>query len=140
MKNSLYGFYNKVVTHIAIPAHDLVAAEAFYTEIIGASLCRSYRDRRTFGLYNLQIVCHLTLKEKIDWNPDIYPKHFGITFEEKASFEAIVERCRSAQCDIRLDCETRFPGQPEEHLTFIVQDPSHNLIEFKFYYDGFYAF
>jgi extradiol dioxygenase family protein len=31
--------------------------------------------------------------------------------------------------------QTRFDGLVEEHLTFVLRDPSNNLLEFKHYRD-----
>ena len=129
-----------MICHVAIPCTDLSASEAFYTQALGATLFRSYADRHTFGIANLQIVTHLCGDDQILWNPGVYPRHFGLTLADQASFEHLVERCRCAGAPIILDREVRFAGQPEQHLTFIVRDPAHNLIELKHYVNAAYAY
>lgn len=133
-------FQAGVLCHIAIPAVDLDASEHFYTRALGARLFRSYPDRRTYGLANLQIVTHRSSPEQVLWNPGIYPRHFGITFSDAEWFEAMVQSCLSCEVPVVLERQYRFEGRPEQHLTFIVRDPAHNLVELKHYLDAQMAF
>ncbi len=71
--------------------------------------------------------------EKIDSNPEIYPRHFGVTFREKLDFDAVLDLARSRGIEIFQKLMVRFKGETEEHLTFFLKDPSNNLIEFKHY-------
>ena len=48
------------VFHLAIPVHDLEAAEHFYVELLGCKLARRYPDRITLDFFGDQLVCHLT--------------------------------------------------------------------------------
>ena len=48
------------VFHLAIPVHDLDAAERFYVGLLGCKLARRYADRVTLDFFGDQLVCHLT--------------------------------------------------------------------------------
>jgi len=133
-------FMGGVLCHVAIPCLDLEAGQAFYEGVLGATLFRTYSDRKTYGLANLQIVTHRCREEDILWNPGVYPRHFGLTLADPQLFEQLVQRCHTKRVPILLPRQIRFPGQREQHLTCIVRDPSHNLVEFKHYDDPTMAF
>ena len=48
------------VFHLAIPTHDLDAAQDFYVTRLGCKLARRYADRITLDFFGDQVVCHLT--------------------------------------------------------------------------------
>ena len=48
------------VFHLAIPVHDLDAAQHFYVTLLGCKLARRYPDRITVDFFGDQLVCHLT--------------------------------------------------------------------------------
>ena len=48
------------VFHLAIPVHDLDAAQHFYLTMLGCKLARRYPDRITLDFFGDQLVCHLT--------------------------------------------------------------------------------
>ena len=74
--------------HLAIPTHDLDAAQDFYVTKLGCKLARRYHDRITLDFFGDQVVCHLTPGEPA--TPEsLYPRHFGVTFREAADFEAL---------------------------------------------------
>lgn len=133
-------FLDGILVHIAIPCLDLDESEHFYTNALGAKLFRSYSDRRTFGLQNLQLVTHLSHPSQIIRNPSIYPRHYGLTFNELDKFHIAVRRCIDNNTPVVLPVQKRFEGLEEQHLTFITMDPSHNLIEFKHYVNSEKAF
>jgi len=122
------------IFHIAIPCRDLDEASQFYVEKLGAKLARSYEDRITLNFFDHQVVCHLS-PDKIDDEPDIYPRHFGITFSEKQAFDALLAGFRQRKLSFFREPFIRFEGSAEEHTCFFLRDPSNNLIEFKHYRD-----
>lgn len=122
------------VFHLAIPTHDLDAAEEFYTKAMGAAKARRYDDRVTFNFFGDQIVCHLA-PDKIDPEPEMYPRHFGVTFVNGEDFDRVYESCKSAGVRFFKELFSRFEDKPERHRTFFVIDPSNNLLEFKHYED-----
>ncbi len=133
-------FSDGVLIHIAVPSLDLDLSENFYTNALGAKLFRSYSDRRTYGLANLQLVTHLSNPSHIPRNPEIYPRHFGITFIDLSRFNDAVDRCLVHKAPTILPVQSRFEGLAEQHLTFITMDPDHNIIEFKHYVNSQMAF
>jgi uncharacterized protein len=124
------------VFHLAIPVHDLDAAQEFYVTLLGCKLARRYPDRITLDFFGDQLVCHLTDDPPPDHRPrSLYPRHFGVTFRELADFEALNDCAILRKIPFYLDVSTRFEATAEEHRTFVLLDPSGNLLEFKHYRD-----
>lgn len=131
------------VFHLAIPVHDLDAAQEFYVGALGCKLARSYPDRITIDFFGDQLVCHLT--ERADRpessrSPEsrvlsLYPRHFGVTFREAREFQALYDLCVQRKIELFSDVSVRFEGMVEAHRTFVLRDPSDNLVEFKHYAD-----
>jgi hypothetical protein len=116
-----------------VPTHDLAEAQAFYVDGLGCKLARHYADRITLDFFGDQLVCHLS--DKVDEEPELYPRHFGVTFREKRDFDALLQLAETRKLPFFRPCSTRFGGLVEEHLTFVLRDPSSNLLEFKHYFD-----
>ncbi len=123
------------VFHLAIPCKSLKETEDFYLGKLGVKLARRYDDRITLDFFGDQIVCHLC-PEKIDLEPEIYPRHFGITFKEKFEFDNLLKLIKARKIGFFKKPFTRFKGKPEEHSSFFIKDPSNNLIEIKYYKDS----
>jgi extradiol dioxygenase family protein len=119
--------------HLAIPARDLDEAEGFYVGQLGCKLARRYADRITLDFFGDQVVCHLS--DRIDEHPQMYPRHFGITFRHREDFDALLRLARVRGLTFFAEPSQRFEGRIEEHSTFVLSDPSNNLIEFKHYLD-----
>jgi uncharacterized protein len=122
--------------HLAIPAHHLGDTEDFYVRQLGCKLARRYPDRITLDFFGDQVVCHLT-EPPAGGVRDLalYPRHFGVTFREAADFEAVHHLCLERKITMFAELATRFEGLVEVHRTFVLRDPSDNLIEFKHYAD-----
>lgn len=121
------------VFHLAIPARNLDEAESFYVDQLGCHLARRYDDRITLDFFGDQVVCHLS--DQVTEEPTMYPRHFGVTFKDRSGFDSVLSCARSRGIRFFRECEARFEGKVEEHLTFVLCDPSGNLIEFKHYRD-----
>ena len=119
--------------HLAIPATDLDEAVEFYVAGLGCHLARRYADRVTLNFFGDQVVCHLS--DRIDPDPELYPRHFGITFRRREDFDDVLRLAQLRHLPFFRKIDTRFEGTVEEHLTFVLRDPSNNLIEFKHYRD-----
>lgn len=122
------------VFHQAIPTHDLDAATRWYTEVLGCRLARRYDDRVTFDFFGDQLVCHLDPDEVVA-KPKMYPRHFGVTFRDEAEYLDVLERAQARGARFFKAPFTRFKGRREAHSTFLLVDPSNNLVEFKHYAD-----
>jgi hypothetical protein len=122
------------VFHLAIPARDLEEAQDFYVTGLGCHLARRYADRITLDFFGDQVVCHLS--EQWDRGPlEMYPRHFGVTFRRREDFDAVLYLAETRDLPFFAPVQPRFKDRAEEHLTFVLQDPSGNLIEFKHYRD-----
>jgi hypothetical protein len=116
--------------------HDLDAAQHFYVTMLGCKLARRYPDRITLDFFGDQLVCHLTdTEDPREKPPSLYPRHFGVTFRVAADFEALHECAVIRKISFFADVSTRFEAMAEEHRTFVLLDPSGNLLEFKHYRD-----
>jgi hypothetical protein len=126
------------VFHLAIPAYDLDEALHFYVNQLGCKLARRYDDRITLDFFGDQLVCHLTpapgVRTPLEELP-MYPRHFGVTFRERADFDQLYDLCRQRGLTFYSDVRLRFEGRVEVHSTFVLCDPSDNLLEFKHYPD-----
>jgi uncharacterized protein len=124
------------VFHLAIPAYDLDAAQDFYVGALGCKLARRYPDRVTIDFFGDQLVCHLVdPPTEAPAELNLYPRHFGVTFREARDFDAVLELCRQRKIELFSDVSVRFEGLVEAHRTFVLRDPSDNLVEFKHYDD-----
>jgi uncharacterized protein len=122
--------------HLAIPAYDLAESEHFYVDLLGCKLARRYQDRITLDFFGDQVVCHLTEPPaSAGGELDLYPRHFGVTFRRSEDFDAVHRLCIQREVPVFSDLATRFEGKAEVHRTFVLRDPSDNLIEFKHYAD-----
>jgi extradiol dioxygenase family protein len=65
----------------------------------------------------------------------MYPRHFGVTFRDRAEYEELLQRARQHNLPFFKTPFVRFRGERAEHDTFFLIDPSNNLLEFKHYRD-----
>lgn len=121
------------VFHLAIPARNLDEAFEFYVTKLGCKLARRYQDRITLDFFGDQVVCHLS--DKIDSNPEMYPRHFGVTFKHREDWDRLLNLAQRRELTFFHEATRRFQGLVEEHWTFMLMDPSNNLLEFKHYFD-----
>ena len=124
MTNSLF--------HLAFPIHEAEAAIRFYVDGLGCTLGRRSKQALTFGLAGHQLVGHL-VSEQIPEQHGIYPRHFGLIFLSLDEWQALADRAKAKQLPFYQHPRVRFPGTRIEHRTFFLEDPSHNLLEFKHY-------
>jgi extradiol dioxygenase family protein len=126
------------VFHLAIPSYDLDDTVTFYVTQLGCKLARRYDDRVTLDFFGDQLVCHLSAApETVVPMSELpmYPRHFGVTFREQADFDALYQLCQQRGVPFYSDVSLRFEGRVEVHQTFVICDPSSNLLEFKYYFD-----
>lgn len=126
------GQFNMSIFHLAIPTHNLSLAKKFYVETLGAEIGREYDDYVIFNFFGHQVVAHLN-SEGIAKDVSMYPRHFGIIFENEECFQSIYFKAKTANAKFFEELFERFHGRPAWHWTFFLVDPSNNLIEFKYY-------
>lgn len=117
--------------HLAFPVTDLAAAKRFYVDGLGCTLGRESGSAVILGLAGHQMVAHL-VKESAS-QQGIYPRHFGLVFTVEKDWQALADRAAAKGLTFYQQPRVRYPGQKIEHKTFFLEDPSGNLLEFKFY-------
>jgi extradiol dioxygenase family protein len=123
----------RYIAHLAVPCRDLEEAAGWYAEVLGAQPVRILKDRVTFSFGGvLQLVCHLE-RRAIVTNPRAYPRHHGLTFLRMEDYARMKEHVERLRIPFIVRPALRFPKTAHEHHTFMVADPSGNVVEFKCY-------
>ena len=123
----------RYIAHVAVPCRDLQETAHWYADVLGAQPVRILNDRVTFSFGGvLQLVCHLERRAIVP-NPRAYPRHHGLTFLRKEDFSRMKRRIEQLGIAFLVRPVVRFAGRPDEHETFMVTDPSGNVVEFKCY-------
>ena len=120
------------IFHLAIPTHDLNDAASFYEGTLGCQIARRYADRITMNFYGAQVVCHLA-PDDIANEIRVYPRHFGVTFNDALEFDSLCQRLEGAGVDFLEPPFVRWQGRIDEHRSVLLADPSNNVLEFKNY-------
>jgi hypothetical protein len=121
-----------VLFHLAFPVANISQTKEFYVDGLGCEVGRANASSMILNLYGHQLVAHVT-SEPIASQKGIYPRHFGLVFSAEADWEALLERSQRKGLNFYQQPKLRFPNLPLEHRTFFLEDPFHNLLEFKFY-------
>ena len=121
-----------ILFHLAFPIHDIEAAKRFYVDGLGCTLGRESAGAVTFGLAEHQLVAHVVDDVRSE-QKGIYPRHFGLVFLSKESWQALADRAKARGLTFFQQPRVRFHGTRIEHHTFFLEDPSKNLLEFKHY-------
>lgn len=121
-----------VLFHVAFPMKDIEATKRFYVEGLGCALGRESKNALTLNLSGHQIVAQMTTGP-LEKPQSIYPRHFGLVFTSNDEWQAMVDRAQDKKLSFFQEPRTRFLGSPLEHHTFFLEDPAHNLLEFKHY-------
>ncbi|WP_447968691.1 VOC family protein [Nitrospira sp. M1] len=122
----------RILFHVAFPMKNVEDTKRFYVEGLGCGLGRESKVALTLNLGGHQIVAQMT-SESVEKPKSIYPRHFGLVFTTKDEWEAMVARAKEKKLSFFKEPSTRFAGSPLEHHTFFLEDPAHNLLEFKHY-------
>jgi extradiol dioxygenase family protein len=126
----------QVLFHLAFPVHNLEEAKRFYVDGLGCMLGRESSSAVTLELAGHQIVAQLTL-QTLEPQQGIYPRHFGLIFSAEEDWQKLVDRAKAKGLRFYQHPRRRYAGTRIEHQTFFLEDPSHNLLEFKHYrYDS----
>jgi uncharacterized protein len=123
----------RYVAHVAVPCRNLEEAARWYAEVLGAQPVRILKDRVTFSFGGvLQLVCHLERRTNVS-NPRAYPRHHGLTFLRMEDFSRLKTHVQKLGIKFLVRPAVRFANSAHEHQTFMVADPSGNVVEFKCY-------
>ena len=118
--------------HLAFPVTNIAQTKAFYVNGLGCTAGRENPHALILNLYGHQLVAHVT-KEPLTPQRGIYPRHFGLIFTLEADWQSLLEQAQQRQLQFGEEPKHRFPGLLTEHRTFFLEDPFHNLMEFKYY-------
>ena len=121
-----------VLFHVAFPMKNVEETKRFYVDGLGCALGRESKVALTLNLGGHQIVAQMTT-ESVAKPRSIYPRHFGLVFTSEEEWQAMVARAKDKKLPFFKEPRTRFAGSPLEHHTFFLEDPAHNLLEFKHY-------
>ncbi len=123
---------NDVLFHLAFPVGNLEETKRFYVEGLGCTMGRESATSLILGLYGHQIVAQVT-SQPLQAQKGIYPRHFGLVFLSEADWQSLADRAKAKGLRFYQQPRRRFAGTPLEHATFFLEDPFHNLLEFKHY-------
>ncbi len=123
---------NQPIFHLAFPVADIPQTKAFYIEGLGCIPGRESTHALILNLYGHQLVAHVT-KDILTPQKAIYPRHFGLIFPKEADWQKLLERVNNKDLKFREEPKYRFTDSLLEHHTFFLEDPFHNLMEFKYY-------
>lgn len=123
---------NQVLFHLAFPVTDIAQTKAYYVDGLGCLAGRENNHALILNLYGHQLVAHMT-KEPLTSQRGIYPRHFGLIFSVEDDWEDLLRRSQQRQLLFFEEAKHRFVSSPLEHRTFFLEDPFHNLMEFKYY-------
>ena len=130
----------RYIAHVAVPCHDLQETARWYAEVLGAQPMRILHDRVTFSFGGtLQLVCHLE-RRAIEVSPRAYPRHFGLTFLDMEDFNRMKRHIKQPGVKMLMPTTTQFANTNHEHQTFMLVDPSGNVVEFKCYLKPEYSY
>ncbi len=118
--------------HLAFPVSNIAQTKAFYVDGLGCEVGRESAASVILNLQGHQIVAQVT-PEPLSPQNGIYPRHFGLVFPTQSQWEAMAARAQEHNLTFHQPPRWRFTGTPIEHGTFFLEDPFHNLLEFKFY-------
>jgi uncharacterized protein len=124
--------HHQVLFHLAFPIGDLTQAKQFYADDLGCEIGRETANSVIFNMHGHQLVAHVT-KEPLTSQKGIYPWHFGLIFSDESEWEALLKHAQEKGLPFYQEAKLRYEGLPLEHRTFFLEDPFHNLLEFKFY-------
>lgn len=123
---------NNVIFHLAFPVSDIAQTKQFYAEGLGCNVGRETPSSVILNLYGHQLVAHVT-RESLHPQKTIYPRHYGIIFQNERDWEVLLERAKTQKLHFRETEKRRFTGSTVEHRTFFLEDPFYNVLEFKYY-------
>ncbi|MEM6253205.1 MAG: VOC family protein [Cyanobacteria bacterium P01_D01_bin.156] len=118
--------------HLAFPVGNIPDTKRFYVDGLGCEPGRESPSALIMNFQGHQLVAHVT-RDQLHEQGSIYPRHFGLVFETEAHWQALAERAKEQGLSFYQEPKRRFESSALEHCTFFLEDPFHNLLEFKYY-------
>ena len=126
--------------HLALPVHDLKAAEAFYCGLLGCGTGRTASRWTDLDFFGHQVTLHLVDDDDaaVGTNPvdgdQVPARHFGVVLD-RDSWDELADRLKVAGTSFLIEPRVRFEGEVGEQATMFFMDPSGNALEFKSFRD-----
>lgn len=120
------------IFHLAIPITNVAQAKEFYAKGLGCSVGRENQSAVIFNFFGTQLVGHIT-EEVLSRQSGIYPRHLGLILPTYSDWLRLCDRAKAANISFYGQPKLRFPDREIEHHCFFLEDPFHNLLEFKYY-------
>ncbi|MEL6579518.1 MAG: VOC family protein [Cyanobacteria bacterium J06621_12] len=120
------------IFHLAIPISNVSQAKEFYGSGLGCTIGRENSSAVIFDFYGTQLVGHVT-SQLLERQSGIYPRHLGLILPTKQAWQQLCDRAQDQKLTFYGQPKLRFPQQQIEHHCFFLEDPFHNLLEFKYY-------
>jgi extradiol dioxygenase family protein len=124
--------------HFAFPVKNLEATKLFYNQLLGCPVGRVSGHWVDFNFFGHQISAHLdpemtisNKKSKVDGS-EVPLNHFGAVLEKK-TWDQLYEKLLAAGIDFVQEPKIRYKGKTGEHGSMFIEDPSGNVLEFKYY-------
>ncbi|MCD9031148.1 VOC family protein [Luteimonas sp. Y-2-2-4F] len=125
--------------HLAFPVRDVDEARRFYGDVLGCPLGRSDVTYQDFDFFGHHLVAHISVEGeplqtgRFDGEAVPVP-HFGMNLDRPA-WERLAQRLTDAGVAFHEPPHLRLKGQPGQHVTMFLFDPSGNALEFKSFDD-----
>ena len=126
---------NCSIFHLSFPVRDIASTKEFYVSGLGCRIGRQSNVAIMLDFQGHQLVAQVT-KDLEKPQSHIYPRHFGLVCHTEEEWIEWRDRAQKNGLAFFREPQRRFSGKPIEHLSFFLKDPSHNLLEFKFYFNA----
>jgi extradiol dioxygenase family protein len=114
--------------HLSFVVPDKLESKRFYLDILGCSLGR---DNESW--YDIIFFGHqLTIHQATENLPAFRIDHFGAILS-KDEWLSATARCKEHSVPFVLEPMVRNEGEEDEYGKFVVNDPSGNALEMKYY-------
>jgi hypothetical protein len=126
---------NSSIFHLSFPVRDIESTKDFYVSGLGCRIGRQSTVALMLEFHGHQLVAQVTEDLGIPQS-SIYPRHFGLVCQTEEEWNDWRDLAVKNQLTFFREPQRRFSGKPIEHLSFFLQDPSDNLLEFKYYFNA----
>lgn len=128
--------------HLAIAATDLEASRHFYVNILGARQGRTTYNHVDLDFYGHHLVIHQTPRDtnpSASFDSDFHGEnvpvpHLGMNLSHQ-EWSTLAERIKAHGYKFSDPPHIRMLGEPGEHATMFLLDPTGNALEFKAFRD-----
>ena len=127
--------------HLAFPVKNLEATKLFYNQLLGCPVGRISDYWVDFNFYGHQISAHLdptmTINDRMSVvdGTEVPLNHFGVVLG-KVDWELLQEKFLAAGIEFVQAPNIRHKEKVGEQGSMFIEDPSGNVLEFKYFVNG----